>query len=401
MKICFHTNFEINQNYIGGTERFLITVCKELEILGHEPFIVCSSLNEESTVEGIKVYGRIPQKIRPRFEKYSYFSSEFIKKEIIGEKYSIDALKRLSEYTEEQISDIKADVINFNSFASTSFLKPNSNFVVMSHENGLEYDSYWGEGFFSFFSELIKNKETELHKYNALITPSNFYANDYSRQFGIKVRAINLGICLQDFKISEPNNELRKKYFFENEGALILFPSRFQTKQKGHDIAIKACSILKEKNIPFKMIFTGVKKSCEKYLSDFYKYAEKYNVQDCVQITTFAEIQKAYENCDIVISPEKYCSYGLSISEALALGIPTILSDIPTYKEIAGEHKHAIFFTSESYSDLAEKIIKTINKGNYRNREEAIKFRSKFDLRGCARKLIELYDEVTSDNYLK
>ena len=42
MKVCLHTNYSITPDYIGGTERFLITLSKELKCLGFEPFIVLS-----------------------------------------------------------------------------------------------------------------------------------------------------------------------------------------------------------------------------------------------------------------------------------------------------------------------------------------------------------------------
>ncbi|MCB0748862.1 MAG: hypothetical protein KDC90_15490, partial [Ignavibacteriae bacterium] len=92
MKICLHTIWEIGQKYIGGTERFLINLSKELEIFGHEPFIVCSSKTEETYVEGVKVLGRFGIKKEYNFDKYSCFSSKFIKQEIIGEKYSTNSL---------------------------------------------------------------------------------------------------------------------------------------------------------------------------------------------------------------------------------------------------------------------------------------------------------------------
>lgn len=398
MKICFHTNFEISQDYVGGTERFLIKLSKELTVLGHEPFIICSSPIKKSYVEGIPVYGVIPEYIQDRFGKYSFFSSEFIKKEIIQDGCGSEALKRLSKYTEEQVSGVDADIIHFNSFAATSFLKPAKNYIVTNHENQQEYDAYWGMGFFKFLAKSIKNRETELHKYPRLITPSFFYANEYTKMFNAPVTGINLGINLHDFLFESYEDDEKCEIFDNRDGIIILLPSRFQIKQKGHDTALKACQILKKKNISFKMIFTGLKKSCEKYLPEFEKNAKELGVEDCIRIKKYFDIRKAYKICDIVISPEKYCSYGLSISESLSLGIPTILNSIPTYKEIASGFEHAIFFEKDSPEDMAEKIIRLIENSNFkRNRNEAIKFRRKNDLRICANKYVDIYEEIINN----
>lgn len=396
MKICLHTIWEIGQKYIGGTERFLINLSKELEIFGHEPFIVCSSKTEETYVEGVKVLGRFGIKKEYNFDKYSCFSSKFIKQEIIGEKYSTNSLKRLSEYTQTQIEDIDADIFHFNSFISASFLTPKPYYIVTNHENNLEYDGYWGNGFFNFFKREVSSKRTNLHKFNYLFTPSFHYADYFSKAFNFKINAINLGVPLSYFIIQNKENELRKEYSFDENEVIVLLPSRFQPFQKGHDIALEACSILKQRNISFKIIFTGVKKSSEKYKSEFEKMVWRYNLQKNVKVITFSDIREAYRNIDVVISPERYCSYGLAISEALSLGIPTILSDIPTYKEIAKGFEHAIFFKSESANDLASKIIFVIDTLN-RNREEAINFRMKNDIRECAKKYSEIYLKISNN----
>lgn len=393
MDICLHTNFEIGKNYIGGTERFLITISKELKSLGFNSFIVCSSMTEEIEVEGIKVIGIIPEKYKKKFKEYSFFSSAFLKNEIIGQNFNIDSLKRLSEYTNEQLINVKSDITHLNSFASATFLTPDKTYFVTNHENEKEYDGYWGDGFFEMMSNLIYKRETELHKYQKLITPSFYYSHQFSKVFDLPIQAINLGIRLEDFPINMKKNEPNQ------EKLSILLPSRLQTKQKGHDIALQACAILKRKGINFELICTGVKKSTEKYIPDLKKMIKEYKLEDRVKIKSFFNINEAYEECDIVISPEKYCSYGLSISESLSLGIPTILSDIPTYTEIANSFNNAYFFSSESAEDLANVILKVRSKNYKRDFIDAIKFRSKFDLRNCAKEYSKLYLQVLN-NYI-
>jgi len=385
MRICLHTIFCIEQNFIGGTERFLIDLSKELSALGHKPFIVCSSMSKRTEIEGIEVFGRIPEYVQPAFNKYSFFSSNFLKKEIIGAPYSLDSLKRISKYTTAQLSEFKADIFHLNSFVSATFFTPNGACIVTNHENDREYNSYWGEGFFEFMADHVKHRRTNLHELDGLLTPSRYYAELFSKNFDLPIRGINLGVNLNNFMIDVPDDSLKKDYVDSSDEALILFPSRFQMKQKGHDVALKAASILKTEGFKFKILFTGLKQSCEKYIPQFDELLHKYDVADCVHITRFSKIQKAYNNCDIVVSPEKYCSYGLSISESLALGIPTVLSDIPTYKEIATGFPHAFFFESESAESLADSIKKALAQGAKDYREEAVAFRIKYDLRQCAR----------------
>ncbi|BFP42129.1 hypothetical protein FGF1_29740 [Flavobacteriaceae bacterium GF1] len=388
MTICLHTNFEVSKNYIGGTERFLIKLAKELILLGFNPFIVCTSRISEFEVEGIKVFGRIPKNFNKAYKSYPYFSSEFLKKEIIRGKYSLEALKRLSSYSMAQLEGVKADIFHFNSFTSAAFLKAKSNYIVTNHENEFEYSHYWGAGFFDFFSEKVRTKKTNLHGINYLITPSKYYATRFSKMLDIPIKNISQGIPLADFVLQD-KKDARKKEF------VILQSSRFVLKQKGIDIALRACKILKKKNIPFKMIFTGLKKSYEKNLPEFNRLARELDVSDRVKVSRYHNITTAYSECDIVISPERYCSFGLSICESLALGIPTVLSDIPTYREIASDYSHAIFFSANSHEDLANKIMDSIHNIDKTRNSSTIRFRSNFDLRRCAHDYSNLYQQAS------
>ena len=77
MKVCLHATQKITQNYIGGTERFLIKIAKELQVLGWNPFIVCNSLTPENYVEGIKVIGKVPKPFCDKISKYKNYHSDF------------------------------------------------------------------------------------------------------------------------------------------------------------------------------------------------------------------------------------------------------------------------------------------------------------------------------------
>ncbi len=359
MKICLHTTHTISQNYIGGTERFLITLAKELQLLGVDPFIVCSSLVPETIVEGVKVIGRVPiqfQKVALAYKRLNY---EFLKSEVLkGTHEPYEMANRLSLYVEEQIKDISADVYHFNSFLSASLITKKLNYIVTNHENDKEMNYFWGDDFFEKFSILVRSKQLNIQTAKGLYAPSEYYSKIYSDAFNLPVTPIKLGVLLNDFEINKNDNKtvLKQEKGLENE-LVILLPSRLNVIQKGHDIALKACQILKNNNINFKLLITGLGKSSQNDILKFRNEIRKYQLENRVVLSSYGNMLNAYNICDIVISPERYCSYGLSISESLSMGIDTILSDIPTYKEIAKKYTHAYFFKSEDYESLANNIM--------------------------------------------
>lgn len=99
------------------------------------------------------------------------------------------------------------------------------------------------------------------------------------------------------------------------------------------------------------------------------------------------DMYEIYDSVHVVLSPERYCTYGLSISESLAIGIPTVLSNIPTYKEIALGYEHAFFFKKDNLNDLMYAICRAIESSknnNFRYNKASIQFRIDNDIRKTA-----------------
>ena len=395
MRICLHTIREIERTPVGGTERFLTCLASELNELGHDSFILCSGMKSSFEIDGIVIHSLIPEPYRQAYIKSGFANSNFLINEIAGGEVSIRALKRLSEYTESQLREVTFDIAHLNSFASSLFLSNPERMVITNHENGFEYDSRWGTGFTRFFEELVCTRETSLHKAGCLTTPSRHYAKVFSDLLDTPVSSIGGGIKLSTFDRAPIRNRKTNHGSNRPDGKLfVLMPSRFDPHQKGHDVALLACSHLKDWGVHAIFQFSGIRNDYEDRLKSFYDSANALGVGDRVAVTRYDQIQDAYEQCDVAISPERYCSYGLSISETLSLGIPTVLSDIPTYLEIAGGFQHALFFESENSINLALQIVQASKLDDALRESEAVRFRINYDIRNVAKGLDGIYNRI-------
>jgi glycosyltransferase involved in cell wall biosynthesis len=395
-KICLHTTHQISQNYIGGTERFLIKLAKELQVLGWTPFILCSNTVPNYFVEGIKVIGRIPKPYRRNISKYKQLNYEFLRNEVLEkESTPYDIATKLSAYVAMQLEGIDADIFHLNSFVSAScFNGKINNYVVTNHENDIEMDYFWGDGFFQQYAQLVSERKLHLDHAAGLYAPSKFYSEFYTKRFNLAVNAIKLGVHISDFHTIIEQNRSIQDVPLDKNTFVALLPSRLNITQKGHDTAITACKILKEKKVNLKLIISGIGKSTEEDIKYLRKMIKNNDVEDIVVLSSYGDIMNAYASCDAVISPERYCSYGLSISESLALGINTVLSDIPTYKEIASGYNHAYFFKKDSPEDLAEKLLMLHQKSERVGHLETIRFRADNDMRDCAKSYSQVYREL-------
>lgn len=395
MKILLYLNWGLPETFVGGTERFVINLAKGINQRGDEAFIVCSNLEDKITIEGINVFGIVPEEFREKIKKYGYANENFFREAVMGNKFSDSSIARLSRYTSKQITNFNFDIIHLNAFLYSLMLPkefPFSKTIVTNHENPQELDNYWGPESFSVLSNIAKSSSS-FRKIRERVVPSEHYAKLFSKSFGIPVSSIPLGIDTTFFSHYTKNEKLRKEHASPKD-IVILLPSRFDIKQKGHDIAIKALSILKKRGVPIKGIFSGYDK--EAYggnLEEFNSLIKEENLEGNIILTKFDIMSDAYGICDIVISPERFCSYGLAISESLALGLPTVLSPIPTYKEIASGYKHAHFTNDHSPEALAQVLLNVINSSIGIDHGEALRFKKENSFERCVDKYYRLYSK--------
>ena len=120
MKVLLHLGWGLSPGFVGGTERFVINLVKGLIKKGHDAFVVCSNLDPVQTIEGVEVFGNIPQDYRGRVKQYGYANEHFFKEEVIGGSFTEESIRRFSDYVSEQVAPFESDVIHLNAFLSAS-----------------------------------------------------------------------------------------------------------------------------------------------------------------------------------------------------------------------------------------------------------------------------------------
>ena len=66
------------------------------------------------------------------------------------------------------------------------------------------------------------------------------------------------------------------------------------------------------------------------------------------------DLQRAYEQCTVIINASEGEGFGLPLVEAAKHGKPIISRDLPVFREVAGDH--AFYFTGDSGETLAETL---------------------------------------------
>lgn len=128
---------------------------------------------------------------------------------------------------------------------------------------------------------------------------------------------------------------------------------------KGVETAVYALEKAYKVNPQLHLTITdNLKDHKDKRARALWEYIKKSNVKDritCTGTLSQEKLKDVYAETDLFLFPSFVESFGHGVLEAMNNGIPTILSDIPVFREIAGDA--AVYFRPGSASELSEKIV--------------------------------------------
>lgn len=104
----------------------------------------------------------------------------------------------------------------------------------------------------------------------------------------------------------------------------LLTVARLNKEQKGFDIALEACKILKDKGITFKWYVVGQ----GPYRKEMETFILQNNLQDTfIFLGTTANPYPYYKDCTIYVQTSRHEGFGLSIAEARILNRPVVTTE--------------------------------------------------------------------------
>lgn len=177
-----------------------------------------------------------------------------------------------------------------------------------------------------------------------------------------KIKIIPNAIDIQRYKFSETGrNQIRQKYGISESEILIGNISRFSS-EKGHSILINAfASFIKDANQPnVKLILAGG----GALLQDSKFLAKELGVENQIIFTGhFEEVDKTsiLSALDLFVFPTLAEGFGIVLIEAMAMGLPCLVSNLPVLEDVAGDS--VLFFQKADADDLSKKLLElTDNK---------------------------------------
>ena len=162
---------------------------------------------------------------------------------------------------------------------------------------------------------------------------------------------------------------------------------------KGHIYLIQALPVIIEKFPDIKVIIAGEGPIKNQLITQ----ANNYNVLNHIEFAGFTAPQTYSSQCQLMVLPSLFESFGLVYIESFALKIPVIAFDTQAANEIIEHNETGILVEKEDVQTLAEKIIYLLESPEERKRlaENAYqRFETYYNVERMAKETVEWYHSV-------
>lgn len=235
---------------------------------------------------------------------------------------------------------------------------------------------------------------------NSRVAVSEAVINSFPETLRGSIDCIYNGIPianLPDTLTVEQKKHTRECFSINNEDFLIVLPARY-TVVKGHLILCEALAYLREKYnwCPFFIAAGngGLKPEIQQRVDELKLTTTVKLLDSLPQAKLFDLIQAA----DAVVMPSLIEPFGIAAAEAMALGTPTILTNVDGFKELVGESQSALMVPANDSISLAEALWQLYTNhdlGNALSKSGKYRMREKFDISKLAIKWKDLFIQLS------
>lgn len=237
----------------------------------------------------------------------------------------------------------------------------------------------------------IYSNYKDFDKYHRFLTTSRYIKDVVLKYPGIKDSDIYLANPLVD--VADIKMKAKESQNILNENEFNLITLARVTHEKGYDYMIEIARRLKSRGILFKWYMLGyISKKEEEYYENLLKIIEENDLKEnVIFIGAHENPYKYLKHADINILLSKNEAWGLAVTEAKILRVPSIVSNNSALKEQIedGVNGFLVDLPSNDYEKIVDKIQNLIEDKALYNR--IVENLNEFEI--CEEKIIEETDK--------
>ena len=199
-------------------------------------------------------------------------------------------------------------------------------------------------------------------KYNKIVAVSDSAKNIFLETFPKYTNKLEIIYDINDADFIKKMSDQGKSYNDDYTGLRILTIGRL-ANQKGYDIALEACKILKEKGIEFKWYSLGIgplKEEIEKYINE-------NNLENNFKLLGVKSNPYPFiKDCDIYVQTSRFEGFGIAIAEARMLNKPVVTTRFDAVYNQMKDRKNGLVVDMNSQG-IVNGILELINNKKLTN----------------------------------
>lgn len=313
----------------GGAERLVADICNEMAKREHRVHLyIVNNLYDESMLAALNPEVRV-----------------HLQNRTAGGAEKLKTLLAVARYIREK----KIDVVHCNAFSAPDllylkpFLFPKTRIVHTVHDIG-QY------GTLGRIKCVLRN----LLCYR-IIAISECVRKDIITNGGAhdKVRTIYNAIDLDRFQPCQKIND---------DTIHIGNVARIMPEKKGQDVLLQAMAVLYPKYPQLRCTFAGdADTEHQRAFAGLKKSVRDFGLEECVTfLGNVEDVPSFLATLDLFVLPSRFEGFGISLVEAMAMGIPCVASRLDGPAEVLNDGQYGVMFEPGNSADLADKLESTI-----------------------------------------
>ncbi len=255
-------------------------------------------------------------------------------------------------------------------------------------------------GIYTDMQRYIHSIELNLvNRADRVITCSDFMKEEVVNLFGLrqeKVISIPNGINKDKYHVEFDKRTFRRNYAPDNE-KIIFYVGRL-VREKGLEVLIDAAPLILKDRPESKFLIVGSGGE----ITSLKRKVQYLGIEDKFYFTGYVDddtLTKIYNVVDVAVFPSLYEPFGIVALEALAAGVPVVVSDTGGFREIIQQGVNGICTEVGNPLSLSEGILSVIKNLDYSNslkKEGRKKIIEIYSWEKIAQGVMDVYEEVIS-----
>lgn len=224
---------------------------------------------------------------------------------------------------------------------------------------------------------------------------------DVSERFGTNTPGIILPLGVAPLPETTAAIDVYDRFTIPRDRPIILFMSRLDPK-KGLDLLIPALETLQQEGLDFHLLLCGANPQDREYEQSIHTQIQNSPLQTHTTLTGFVagDLKTALLNtADLFVLPSYYENFGISVAEAMLVGLPVVISDqVHIWQDIQQSQSGWICNCSQdSLTTQLRDALKAPEERSHRGQNAQQAAQERYSWQAIAQQAIVTYRSILSD----